>query len=81
MANSLRKKIQALMWKYAGIIRNHKLIKKEGIPGLLTIQKKLAQIKGVNQKIVEARNMAEVGLLILKAAQKRHHSLGCHYVE
>lgn len=81
MANSLRKEIQDLMWKYAGIIRNLKLIKKEGIPSLLAIQKKLAQIKDTNQKIAEAKNMAEVGLLILKAAQKRQKSLGCHYVE
>lgn len=81
MANSLRKEIQDLMWKYAGIIRDRKLIKKEGIPKLLAIQKKFSKIKGTNQKIAEAKNMAEVGLLILKAAQKRHHSLGCHYVE
>lgn len=81
MAEFLKKEIQELMWRYSGIVRNRKLIKKEAIPRLRAIQKELSQIKGTNQKIAEIRNMAEVGLLVLKAARKRRRSLGCHFVE
>ena len=76
-----KKEIQQVMWKYAGIIRNNKLIKKEGIPKLIRIQKELAKIKGTNQDLAEARNMAQVGTKILSSASKRKHSLGCHFVE
>lgn len=80
LAVKLRKEIQETMWKYAGIVRNLKLIQKEGIPKITLIQNRLAKIKGLNQQITEVKNMAEVSLLILQAAYKRKKSLGCHFV-
>lgn len=76
----LKKEIQKIMWQYAGIIRNRKLIKKEGLPKLKNIYKELEKIKSTNQEITEARNIAQIGIIILKAAQKRRRSLGCHFI-
>ncbi|MBI4235021.1 L-aspartate oxidase [Candidatus Peregrinibacteria bacterium] len=80
VAMKLKHEIKNLMWEYAGIIRNCKKIKKEAIPKMRKIEKKLDTIKTINQEIAEARNMAKVGLLILKAAAKRKKSLGCHFM-
>lgn len=81
LAKNLRKEIQKTMWKYAGIVRNLKFIKKEGIPKIKLIKNRLAKIKGLNQQIAEVKNMAQVSLLILRAAYKRKKSLGCHFVK
>jgi L-aspartate oxidase len=80
LAKSLQKEIKSLMWKYAGIVRNRKLIKKEGIPKLKEIFNQLQQISPTNQIITETYNMTLTGLLILKAAKKRRRSLGCHFI-
>lgn len=77
----LKEEIQTLMWQYAGIVRNRKLVKKEAIPKLKNICNQLKEIPGTNHEIAETRNMAETGLLILKAIKKRRKSLGCHFVE
>lgn len=86
IAQKLKKEIQKTMWEYAGIVRNLKLIKKEAIPKMQQILKKLEKISRpsnkiilVNQTIAEATNMAKVGLLILQAACLRQKSLGCHF--
>lgn len=80
LAKSLQKEIKSLMWEYAGIVRNRKLIKKEGIPKLKEIFNQLQQISPTNQIIAETYNMTLTGLLILKAAKKRRRSLGCHFI-
>ena len=80
LAKKLHKEIQKLMWKYAGIVRNRKLIKKEGIPALKKIIQELSKITSTNQTIAETSNMANTGLLILKTASKRRRTLGCHFV-
>ena len=80
-AQKLKKEIQELMWQYAGIVRNRKLIKKEALPKIKTILQELSAIKSTNQTIAETANMAKVAHLILKAAKKRRKSLGCHFVE
>ncbi|MBT4916814.1 L-aspartate oxidase [Candidatus Peregrinibacteria bacterium] len=80
-AHNLKKEIQELMWQYAGIVRNRKLIKKEALPKIREILQELESIKSTNQVIAETKNMAMVAHLILKAAQKRRKSLGCHFVE
>ncbi|MBI2634097.1 L-aspartate oxidase [Candidatus Peregrinibacteria bacterium] len=79
--NRTRQQIQHLLWQYAGIVRNLEKIKKEGIPKLQKILKTLNQIPYTNQQISEAKNMALVGLHILKSAVKRKKSLGCHQIE
>ncbi len=81
LAKKLRKEIQKLMWKYAGIVRNRKLIKKEGIPTIKKIIQQLNEIHETNQTIAETSNMANASLLILKTASKRRRTLGCHYVK
>ncbi len=79
-AQKFKKQIQKTMWEYAGIVRNLKNIKKIAIPTITEILKRLEKIQGTNQEIAEAKNMAQVGLLILKAAYARKKSLGCHFV-
>ncbi len=80
-AHNLRKQIQQLMWKYAGIIRNRKTIKKEAIPQIKEILTQLSQISETSHEIAETHNLATVAFTILTAASKRRKSLGCHYVE
>ncbi len=80
-AKKTKKEIQKLMWNYAGIIRNKKQIINIAIPKVKQIQKNLQEIKGTNQYLIEAKNMAQVSLEILKAASKRNKSLGCHWIE
>ncbi|MEK7673025.1 MAG: L-aspartate oxidase [Patescibacteria group bacterium] len=80
-AKKLKKEIQQIMWQYAGIVRNRSNIKKLAIPAIQKILKKLESIKGTNQEIAEAHNMAKVSLEILKSAYARKTSLGCHYVD
>ncbi|MFH1218597.1 MAG: L-aspartate oxidase [Candidatus Peregrinibacteria bacterium] len=77
LSTQLKQKIQAIMWNYAGIVRDRKAIKTIAIPLMKQILKKLP--KTTNIQIAEVRNMAETSLLILKAAQKRQKTLGCHY--
>lgn len=81
IAKSLKKQIRSIMWEYAGIIRNLKQIKNEGIPKIEKILNRLAKFTRTNQEIAEAKNMAKIGLLILQAAYKRKKSLGCHIIE
>lgn len=87
LAKSLKSEIKKIMWKYAGIVRDRTLIKKEGIPEIKKIIKILDKQnfntveEKTNQEIAEASNMAVTGLLILQAAYKRKKSLGCHFVE
>ncbi len=81
LAKRLRKEIQKLMWKYAGIVRDRKLIKKEGIPAIKQILQELSHITSTNQIIAETTNLAQTALLILTSAKKRRRTLGCHFVE
>lgn len=74
------KEIKKIMWKYCGINRNKKEIKEIAIPQMEKIIDEFKEINGTNQEIQEARNMALVGLEILKAALKRTKSLGCHFI-
>ena len=76
-----KRKIQKIMWEYAGIIRNTEKIKKEAIPQIEKLIKELAKVTGSNQNLAESRNMATAALEILKAAAKRKKSLGCHFVD
>ena len=80
IAQTLKKQIRKIMWEYACIVRNLQNIKKIAIPALTEISKKLEKIHKTNQEIAEAKNMAQVSLLILKAAYARKKSLGCHFV-
>jgi L-aspartate oxidase len=80
LAKKLRKEVQKIMWKYVGIIRDRQKIKKEAIPLLKEIQKKLSEIDGTNNEIAETKNISQAALMIAKAASKRRKSLGCHTI-
>ncbi len=79
-AKKLKKDIQKLMWKYAGIVRNRNLINSEGLKTATKIQKQISNFKYLNQENSEVKNMIESAILILKAGAKRKESLGCHFV-
>lgn len=79
--NDYKKQIQEIMWQLVGVERSKK--------GLLSAIKQLSAIKktidtltkkGINEKLLEAKNMAQSGLLIAQAASKRKTSLGTHYI-
>lgn len=73
-----KKRIQHVMWKYVGLIRNEKGLK-TAVKELNKIEKRLPE--GVNQELVEAKNMIQTSKLVAKAALKRKKSLGCHFRE
>jgi len=77
-ASESKKEIQEIMWKYAGLIRNEKGLK-TAIGELTRIRKSLPE--GVNQGLIEAKNMIDTGMAVAKAALKRKKSLGCHFRE
>ncbi|PIR54869.1 L-aspartate oxidase [Candidatus Peregrinibacteria bacterium CG10_big_fil_rev_8_21_14_0_10_36_19] len=81
LAKKAKKEIQKIMWNYAGIIRNTKQIQNIAIPKMKQIIKDLEKIKGTNQDLAEARNMAKCSHEILNAASKRKKTLGCHTIE
>ena len=73
-----KKRIQHVMWKYVGLVRNEKGLK-TAIKELNKIEKRLPE--GVNQELVEAKNMVQTSKLVAKASLKRKKSLGCHFRE
>lgn len=79
-AKKMKKEIQKIMWKHAGIVRNLKEINSIAIPKIQKITATLQKIQNTNQTIAETLNMAQASLLILKSATKRKSSLGCHTV-
>lgn len=80
-AKEAKKKIQELMWRYAGIIRNRKEVEKTAIPKMKKIHAELSKIKSINPDIAEAKNMALVGTEILQRITERKSSSGCHFIE
>lgn len=76
----LRQQLQNVMWEAGGIVRT-----RAGLTTGLAAMRELK--KGITKELqrhphpmaLELRNMAEVGELILRAALRRKHSLGCHY--
>ena len=74
----IRNRIQELMWSYAGIQRSEQGLKKAlfELKRLTTI---LPPEHFINTEILETKNMLEVAILIVQAAQQRKKSLGCHW--
>jgi L-aspartate oxidase len=81
-AKNLRKQIQETMWKNCGILRTQKKLSL-GLKKLLKIQTKLKLLNGkiINRDLIETKNLLETSLLIIRTAQKRKTSLGCHFME
>lgn len=71
-----KRKIQNIMWDHVGIVRS-KTGLTEAIEGLNRLESALPE--GINQGILETRNLIVCGRLIAQAALKRKKSLGCHY--
>ena len=80
-AEKLKNKIQNLMWNYAGIVRQAEKIRQIAIPKINEIKKEIESFSSNSQKIIETKNMAQTALEVLRAAQKRKESLGCHFVK
>jgi L-aspartate oxidase len=77
-AKTLIAKIQNLMWKNVGIIRNTKNLQKN-IKELSIIQRQLPS--PTDQPSIQAHFLAQTALLVTKSAAARKHSLGCHFIE
>jgi L-aspartate oxidase len=75
-------RLQKIMWENVGIIRKEKELK-AALEKLKIIEKqvKKIEIKGINEKIVELKNMVLVAKIITKSALTRKESRGTHYVE
>jgi len=75
-ADDIKKEIQEVMWQYVGLIRNDQGLRK-AIERLKKIEENLP--KKVNNELIEAKNMAQTGIMMAEAALKREKSLGCHF--
>lgn len=76
-----REALQRIMWDAAGIVRDNQRMKKSltDIAELYIESRALCESYGVNQDIIELRNMVTVGELILSSALQRKESRGGHY--
>ncbi len=73
--------IQKTMWENVGIVRNEKDMKKS-LEKLKKLKEEVEKIykNGINQEILELRNLNTVAILITEAALEREKSIGCHYI-
>jgi len=78
--DSMRAKLREIMWDSAGIERNEKDMK-QAIKKTGELSKKSDIIfnKGLNERIIELRNMLCIGKLVLRSALIRQESRGGHY--
>jgi L-aspartate oxidase len=74
--SQLRKKLQEVMWKNAGIIRTEKMLK-IGLLKIEQIKRSTGWITPSTKKI-ELENMIIISQIIISAALKRKKSLGAH---
>jgi L-aspartate oxidase len=77
----IKKQIQHIMWKSVGIVRVNTELQQAKVK-LENIQKNLAtmQESGIDETLVETKNLADAGLLITQAALDRKKSIGCHFI-
>ncbi len=75
----IRAKIQDLMWTHAGIQRSESGLKKAMFE-LKRLKNILPPEHCINAEIIETKNILEVAILIVQAAQQRKKSLGCHWM-
>ena len=70
-------KIQDMMWKNVGIVRDLKTLKKT----VLEISALIARLPlPTDESSIRARFLAQTALLVAKAALLRKRSLGCHFI-
>jgi L-aspartate oxidase len=77
-----RKEIRNLMWDYVGLVRSrNRLDRAERRLALITREIELYyRWTKVTAELLELRNIAQVGLLIVRSALSRQESRGLHYV-
>ena len=73
--------LRRTMWNYVGIVRNERRLKlaDERIAGMLQEIKQHYLDFRVTPNMIELRNIAIIGHLIIKAALQRPESIGLHY--
>ena len=76
----LRRELQALMWVKAGIIRSERGLR-EARAGIQDLERRATELKGSSFRLLELRNMLDVGGLVVEAAYTRKESRGTHYME
>ena len=76
----INRHIQKIMWEYVGIVRSPWGLD-TALNKLHLLEKEIGLIKGINDSLIETRNMLTVALLITNAAKKRNESLGTHYMK
>jgi L-aspartate oxidase len=76
----LAKEIQKLMWEKVGIIRNGEGLE-SALQELAEIKKEADKIEGMNEEVIELKNMVIVSQLVTKAALMRKESRGTHFRE
>ncbi len=76
--SNLKSKIKKIMWKHAGISRTTQGLK-NGLRQLQALNNKFSHVQK-NISSLEARNLLNISIQIIKSAIKRKQSLGCHYL-
>jgi L-aspartate oxidase len=77
---AVKREIQHLMYTYCGIVRTGEALS-EGIRLMTELLTRLDSAPMKTKQHIEALNMAEVSIEILKAAWERKESVGTHYRE
>jgi len=77
----IKKEIQELMWNHVGIVRYEQELA-QTLQRLTALQSELdaLQKEGKDEMLIETKNLADVALLITKAAIERKESVGCHFI-
>ena len=80
--SDIKKEIQHLMWDHVGIIRHEDELDKT-FHTLKDIQSDLETLQknGRDEMLIETKNLADVAIIITKAAIARKESIGCHFIE
>lgn len=78
---AMKKQIQSMMWRFAGIVRDAKGLARgrDILNRLYTETKNLIRTEGVSKPGMELLNLIQTAMLITEAAVNRKESRGCHY--
>jgi L-aspartate oxidase len=78
---SLRERVGNILWTYAGVVR-HDAGMKSGLSEITEVVGRAEQLLRTSAwtvRLLELRNLALLGRLVLEFALARRHSVGCHY--
>ncbi len=79
--SSMKKYVQQLMWRYAGIVRQGTELNycEEELKELHLKLTSRISLHGISVEVMEMLNLVETSLMIVQAALLREESRGCHY--